>query len=410
MPARSLIAEIDDVFTSGSAKKQVYILRRVTDLFLAGASSYSPAQVDLFDGVISRLAEKIETKARAELAKRLAPVDNAPPNTVRRLARDESIEVAGPILTQSSRLTDEDLLEIATDKGQDRLLAISKRAVLSENVSDVLVTRGDREVVLSLTRNEGARFSNAGYDKLVDKSLDDEVLAICIGMRKDIPREHFHMLIAKASKVVFDKLVAGNPAAACEVQMVLTDITGQEPAFRPRATRDYDAAAARFEAMRRSGKPVECVVQEFAAAGESDEIIAALSILCNAPRELVETALDERSGDNDLALLLAKAAGLSWETAQQICSLRQGTAVPSPHAVEAARKSFERLKPVTALTVIRFYNERHAAGENFERLEQQIREKDGAPRMHRFSDALQRREAIEPRPDAGDATPLFSSR
>ena len=53
MPARSLIAEIEGAFASGSAEKQVHILRQVTDLFLAGASSYSAAQIDLFDGVIA---------------------------------------------------------------------------------------------------------------------------------------------------------------------------------------------------------------------------------------------------------------------------------------------------------------------------------------------------------------------
>lgn len=390
MPARSLIAEIEGAFASGSAEKQVHILRQVTDLFLAGASSYSVAQVDLFDSVIFRLAEKIETKARAELANRLAPVENAPPTTVHRLARDESIEVAGPILTQSKRLTDEDLLEIATGTRQDRLLAISKRAMLSENISDVLLTHGDRDVVLSVTQNEGARFSNIGYGKLVDKSIDDEVLAICVGMRKDIPREHFHTLIAKASEMVFEKLVASNPAAACEVQKVLTGITGQETAIKPRSKRDFREAQAQVEIKRRSGKSIDQMVQEFTAAGEFDEIVAALSILCCAPRELVETALDERSGDNDLALLLAKAAGLSWETAQQICMLRQGTAVLSPHAIDPARRSFERLQPATAQAVVRFYNERHAAAANFENLEQHIREKDGRPRMRRFSEALQR--------------------
>jgi hypothetical protein len=56
-------------------------------------------------GVISRLAEKIETKARAELAHRLVPAENAPPKTVRMLARDKSIEVAGPILSLSNRLS-----------------------------------------------------------------------------------------------------------------------------------------------------------------------------------------------------------------------------------------------------------------------------------------------------------------
>lgn len=187
MEARSIIAEIEGTFASGSADKQADILRRVTDLFLAGADNYSDEHVDLFDGVVSRIAEKIETKARAELAHRLAPAPNAPPMTVRKLARDDSIEVAGPILSLSNRLSDEDLLAIASGNSQDRLLAISKRSTLSEKVSEVLVTHGNRDVVLSVTRNEGARFSDAGYTKLVDRSINDEVLAICVSMRERHP-------------------------------------------------------------------------------------------------------------------------------------------------------------------------------------------------------------------------------
>ena len=371
MQERSLLAEIEGTLASGPPHKQAEILRRVTDLFLAGANSYSDEHIDLFDGVIARLAEKIETKARAELANRLAPVANAPLSTVRRLARDESIEVAGPILTQSLRLTDEDLLAIAADNSQERLLAISKRAALSEPVSDALVSRGNRDVVLSVTRNAGARISNSGYGKLVDKSIDDEVLAICVGMRKDIPREHFHTLIARASEVVFEKLAAANPAAVAEVRRVLTGITGQEVGASKAKRAE---AQAQFETMRRAGKSVDAAVYELAAAGKFAETIVALSALSRTPRELVESVLSDRRGENDFALLLAKAAGLSWPTAMQICILRRGPNGLPQLAIDAARRSFERLQVETAQRVIKFYNVRHAAVDNFHQLAQAIAE------------------------------------
>ena len=387
---RSLLVEIEGAFASGSARKQVEILRLVTDFFLAGASNYSGEQVDLFDGVISRLAEKIEIKARAELAIRLAPVENAPLATVRQLARDRSIEVAGPILRQSPRLTDDDLLTIAKDDNQERLLAISKRTVLSENISDVLVTRGDRNVVLSVTQNAGARFSNSGYRKLVDRSIDDEVLAICVGMRKDIPRDHFHTLIAKASEAVFTKLAASNPASIAEVQKVLTGITGQGVAAKTRPKRDYRDVEEQFDIMRRSGVPMDAALQEFASKGKFLETVVALVALSHAPRELVEFVISDRRGDNDSALILAKAAGLSWPTAKKICILRRGPGgLPAPE-IEAARQSFESLKIETAQRVVRFYNERHNALGTFQRLAQQFHEQDSKAQTPRFSAASHR--------------------
>lgn len=366
----SLLAEIEGTISNGSPDKQAEILRRVTDLFLAGSSQYSDEQIELFDGVIARLAERIETQARAELAQRLAPVDNAPATTVRALALDDSIDVAGPILAQSRRLSDDDLLvAVAENNRQDRLLAISKRKALSENISDVLVTRGNRDVVLSVTRNEGARFSDAGYGRLVARSIDDEVLAICVGLRKDIPRQHFQALIAKASEVVLEKLAADHPLKAAEVQKVLTGITGQQATVK---RTDDGKVAATFDAARLSGQSPDAVVYAFASTGKFAETVAALSALSRTPRELVESIMSDRRGDNDFALLLAKAAGLSWPTALQICVLRRGPGGLPPLAIEAARRNFEKLQTETAQRVVSFYNQRRAAVSNFENLEQNI--------------------------------------
>ena len=159
-----------------------------------------------------------------------------------------------------------------------------------------------------MTRNEGARISDAGYTKLVDRSINDEVLAICVSMRKDIPQEHFNALIAKASEVVFEKLAASNPHAVYEVHRVLADITGQDPAGQPKAKRDYREAAAQFDVVRRSGAPLDPVVCEYAQNGKFEEPVAALSALSGAP---------------DFALILAEAAGLSRSTVKQICILRR---------------------------------------------------------------------------------------
>ncbi|MFX5438043.1 DUF2336 domain-containing protein, partial [Acinetobacter baumannii] len=87
------------------------------------------------------LLEHIENSAKALLANRLAPIDTAPPQTIRTLAFDDLIEVAGPVLTLSPRLDDDTLIETARSKSQAHLLAISNRKTLSGAVTDVLVLR-----------------------------------------------------------------------------------------------------------------------------------------------------------------------------------------------------------------------------------------------------------------------------
>ncbi|MBX6328004.1 MAG: DUF2336 domain-containing protein [Pseudolabrys sp.] len=376
MQDRSIIEEIERAFASGSAEKQSEIVRRVTDLFLANADKYSDEQIDLFDGVIASLAERIEVRARAELSRRLAQVENAPSGAVGKLARDSAIEVAAPMLQFSKKLTDDDLLEIASSRNQERMLAISKRETVSERVSDVLVAHGNRDVVLSVTRNEGARFSDSGYGKLVERSIDDEVLAVCVSMRKDIPREHFETLITKASEVVFERLAASNPEALYELHHVLIDITGRHAGTRA-IGRDYRNAAAQFDVARRSGRPVDDIVREFAENGRFEETVAALAALCRLPIKLVENVMNDARPESDLVLILTKAAGLSWPAAKQVCILRRKAIRYSPQLMETARGNFERLQTRTAQRLVRFYNERYAAFSDFQQLAQKIRLRDG---------------------------------
>src|SRR5205814_6574750 len=114
---------------------------------------------------------------------------NAPLNVIHRLAFDDEIAVAGPVLRESERLDDDTLVANASIKSQAHLLAISQRKIIAEQVTDVLVERGNREVVNSVAGNEGARFSGAGFLHMVKRAEGDSILAEHLGLRK-IGRAH----------------------------------------------------------------------------------------------------------------------------------------------------------------------------------------------------------------------------
>src|SRR6187551_3484436 len=119
----SLLDELQSTLAHGTVARRVETLRRVTDLFINGAVDYSDEQVGLFDDVFQCLMVHIETSARALLANRLAPIDTAPPGTIRALAFDDLIEVAAPVLSRSERLDDDALIATARSKSQAHLLA-----------------------------------------------------------------------------------------------------------------------------------------------------------------------------------------------------------------------------------------------------------------------------------------------
>ena len=158
---KSFLCDLDDAVLRGTPESRMRALWHTTDLLIAGR--YSDDEIWTFGEVIGRLADEIEVAARAQLARRLARFDKAPVNVLHKLAFDDEIDVAGPILRESEQLEDYALVANASLKGQSHLLAISKRKSLQEAVTDVLVRRGDRNVVNSVANNNGARFSDFGF-------------------------------------------------------------------------------------------------------------------------------------------------------------------------------------------------------------------------------------------------------
>src|ERR1700721_2932764 len=213
----SLLDELQTTLAHGTVARRVETLRRVTDLFISGAVEFDDDQIALFDDVFQCLIHHIETSAKALLSNRLAPVDRAPPLTVRALAFDDLIEVAAPVLSKSERLDDDALIETARNKSQAHLMAISTRRVLSGAVTDALVLRGNDEVIQSTVNNPGAEFSERGFTRLVNRAEGNDDLATCIGLRPTIPRHLYLKLIAKASATVRARLEAANPPLAGDV-------------------------------------------------------------------------------------------------------------------------------------------------------------------------------------------------
>src|ERR1700687_803572 len=130
--AKSLLAELEDAVSRGTAESCLQALWHATDILVAGR--YSEEQIWTFGEIIGRLAEEIEIAARVRLANKLAPSINAPTDVIRKLAFDDSIDVAEPVLRQSERLDAQTLVENARSKGQQHLLAISKRRSIPDDV------------------------------------------------------------------------------------------------------------------------------------------------------------------------------------------------------------------------------------------------------------------------------------
>ena len=263
------------------------------------------------------------------------------------------------MLRQSERLDTRTLVANAKSKSQQHLLAISERRTISEEVTDVLATRGDREVARSIANNRHAQLSDNAFTTLVKRAEEDSVLAEKVGMRTDIPPQLFRQLLMRASEVVQKRLLdKAKPETQTEIRRVLAQVTDEVAAKA--APRNYAAALAAVRALHSQHKLKETDIAESAESGKYEETIAALSILCAVPVEVVDRLMDGERVDP--VLILARATGFGWSTVKAILNARPG-AKPSPHTLDAARDNFERLTVVTAQRVVRFWQVRQGTGD-----------------------------------------------
>jgi len=349
----SIIAELEDAVRHGSSEKRVATLRQVTDLFLHDGERLSEDHVKVFDDVLCLLIARVESRARAELGTRLAPVDYAPFQVIQHLARDEEIAVAGSVLTHSSRLRTSDLVEIASTKGQDHLFAISGRVNLPEAVTDVIVDRGGNSVIRKLATNASARFSDNGYSGIVARADADDELTEILGLRIDLPLRFLRDLLRRATNAVRARLaLIAPPELQEEIKRMLKSITG--PASDEAASaRDFSRAEALMKLLREHNELDDNAVIKFAGARKLDEVAAALAILNSVPTDMMARLLE--GPRSDLVLIPCRAAGLNWLAVETILCNRSLKHPISQPTLKLARKDYGKLSTETAQRTVRFW-------------------------------------------------------
>jgi uncharacterized protein (DUF2336 family) len=350
----SLISQLEEAVQSGSSAKRVSALRQVTDLFLDEEQRLSEDQVRVFDEVLCHLVVHVEARVKAELGQRLAPIDHAPSAVIERLAWDDQISVAGTVLGSSNRLTTGTLVEIANSKSQDHLLAISGRRNLPEEVTDVIVDRGERRVIRELGKNTTARFSDSGYSGMVAHAAADDELTEILGLRIDLPIRFLRDLLRGATEEVRARLASIAPAKLQEeIKRVLRTMANMARGEAVPA-RDFSRAEAVIRRMKGMNELNDPAIIKFVKANKIDEVAASLAILNNsAPTELMARVVEGPRAD--LVLIPCKSAGLGWDAVEAILCER-----PAKHRIDDATlkiafRDYEKLSVVTAERTLRFW-------------------------------------------------------
>jgi uncharacterized protein (DUF2336 family) len=361
MAAHSKLDDLIHLAREPSSERRRELLREVTDLFFSASGPHGPAEMALFDGVLSKLAQDMEEEVRSELAERFSTAPAGPANLMSRLATDESIAVAAPVLTRSNALTEADLLKVARTRGQEHLRALSQRADLSETVSDTVVARGDDTTLGVLLRNPEAPLSRRAAEAVVDRAVKNPELHEAVIDRQTLPMDLLNEMYFVVEARLREQITARNadldPAeleaalAAGRRRLALRD--GTLPS-------DYDEAVAHVRDLRASGSITPSTLAALLRHGERTRFVVALSELSEIDFHTTKRIIDRQ--DLDALAIICKAADFDRALflTFAILILDPGKGM---NAAEDYGRRYAELPRELALRTLRFWRMRRSTGD-----------------------------------------------
>lgn len=349
--AHSCLAEIEALSNETSSDKRRQVLNRVADLFLITNEQQSQDDVKAFGTVMDRIAYELEVEARAELSERLCEIDKAPRDLVRKLATD-SISVARPVLERSRVLTDDDLIQIARTKGQTHLQAISKRPTLSTPLTDVIVERGENEVLIEVTRNKGAQFSTGGLGVLAEKARQNGDLLTALGSRADLPQNLMTEIKQRVAQRIKQEM--GGKYSPSDMADVDTMID------KTAANLDIDSfkkSNADIAERANAKKLSEEDLVALAKAGRLSETVHALSILTGLEHRMISHCF--LKAEITALGIVCKANGFKSQTYLAFIQTRTGMDGIGSKAIVQAMREYDKLSQSNAMRTLRFLKVRN---------------------------------------------------
>ncbi|MHC2334977.1 DUF2336 domain-containing protein [Bradyrhizobium sp. USDA 4454] len=194
-----LIAKLDRVLKAGSPDLRTRLLQEVAGLFLDDAHRLSTHQVEMFDGILLRLTDDVELRTLTTLSRSLADLHLVPRELARRLANHDDADVAAPMLRKCDCIPDADLIDIAWMRAEGHLCAIAGRKQVNTELADILLMRGDSNVLRALAGNPGADLTSAGLAMMVDAAERDDDIADALISRGDLPHRVLADLVMRST-------------------------------------------------------------------------------------------------------------------------------------------------------------------------------------------------------------------
>jgi Uncharacterised protein conserved in bacteria (DUF2336) len=293
------------------------LMRGVASLFAFASERCTLEQIQIYENVLIRLADMVEMDALAHASSKIAALRRAPEGIVRRLASDPSIEVAGPVLTQSPVLNDHHLIALAESQGDRHLKAIARRIYLSEQLTDVMVARGDPDVKRVIAGNGGARLGGNSLQILLDQAMGDVETALSLGQRRDTPDHIIRSLVAEAADHVRKAMDSTGIIPAHGRMEDATRLAGERMGNSYwLGLYDFETAWERLLHQGGAAAVSENLLCKYAVEDRFADVVAVFALIGDLDLDAAKHWLVRT--DTEPFLMIAKALGLRFGTIQAI--------------------------------------------------------------------------------------------
>jgi hypothetical protein len=146
------------------ADKRDQLAAFVAERLATGVKTLDDDDVTMLNTVLENTLGQLGQPTKRLISEKLAPCAATSSRLAMLLATDEA-SIAAPVLEKSPALSDDDLMMIAREKGQDRLMAISRRDTLNRDLANLLLTLGNADVRRFVLGNLGADISPEDFDR-----------------------------------------------------------------------------------------------------------------------------------------------------------------------------------------------------------------------------------------------------
>jgi uncharacterized protein (DUF2336 family) len=345
-------------------RARLALLKRLADVISLPLSRVNSFERSVTADLLVEILRDADFDERARIARRIATLAEIPNCLIRLILRDD-LDIAYPILLDSTALTDADLLDCARNASGAHRRLIAQRRGITEVVAEALVELGETLVVEALLRNDQARFSTAAIEMVVAMTQHQSQLVPMLLRRPELRPNHAYVLFwwaeADARRTILQRFAVSREVmqeAAGDVFPMAAEENWQDSLTR-KALQFIERRQRNRAAIEKSPyDSLEAAINAAEEEGCSREIAEEIAYLAGI-KPMTGAKIMGDDGGEGLAVL-CKATGLPRTALRQLWralgrSETTEDGEPSPQLTHVI-SIFDMVAVDRAQTVLRYWN------------------------------------------------------